>query len=276
MQYETIKLKKEEWLATLTLNRPQKMNALSKELQLEMQHALDDLEADESVRAVIVNGEGKCFSSGFDITGADQPTTVQQWRANVKRENAAWFRIWRSRLPYIAAVHGYCLGGACALSMVCDITVASEDAQFGEPEVQFQSAPPFPIMPWVLGMKKTKELLLTGDRISAHEAHRIGLVNHVVSSAELMDSAREFARRFSMNPAPAMHLNKQALNRQYDIRGFQSTIDYGAEMFTLVLTSDSQEKRDFDEIAAEHGLKAAFKWRDEKFVAPLAKTDTLL
>ncbi|MCG8273247.1 enoyl-CoA hydratase/isomerase family protein [Aquamicrobium sp. NLF2-7] len=269
MDYQNIKLKKEDWLATLTLSRPQKMNALSKELQLEMQHAMDDLEADETIRAVIINGEGKCFSAGFDITGTGgEPPTVQDWRAGVKRENDTWFRIWRSRLPYIAAVHGYCLGGACELSMVCDITIAAEDAQFGEPEIQFQSAPPFPIMPWVLGMKKTKELLLTGDRIDAMEAHRIGLVNRVVPTDELAGSARELARKLSMIPPPAMHLNKQSLNRQYDIRGFQSTVDYGAEIFTLVLTSDSQEKRDFDNIAAEHGLKAAFKWRDEKFAAP--------
>jgi enoyl-CoA hydratase/carnithine racemase len=267
MQYENIKLIKDKWVATLTLNRPNKMNALSKELQLEMQHALDDLEADESIRAVIINGEGKAFSAGFDITGtgADTPPTVQEWRANVERENATWFRIWRSRLPFIAAVHGYCLGGACELSMVCDITIASEDAQFGEPEIQFQSGPPFTIMPWALGMKKTKELLLTGDRVDAQEAWRIGLVNRVVPNDQLMQKARELARKLSMIPPPAMHINKQNLNRGYDIRGFQSTIAYGAEMFALILLSDSEEKRDFDKIAVEQGLKAAFKWRDAKF-----------
>src|SRR5690606_39307415 len=111
MEYETIKVVKDNWLGILTLNRPAKMNALSKELQLEMQHALDDLEADENIRAVIINGEGKCFSAGFDIsgTGTGEPPSVQQWRANVKRENDTWYRIWRSRLPFIAAVHGYCL-----------------------------------------------------------------------------------------------------------------------------------------------------------------------
>src|SRR5690606_24434551 len=198
-------------------------------------------------------------------TGTGEPPSVQQWRANVKRENDTWYRIWRSRLPFIAAVHGYCLGGACELSMVCDITIASEDAQFGEPEIQFQSAPPFPIMPWVIGMKKTKELLLTGDRIDAREAERLGLINRVVPNDQLMESARQLARKLSMIPPPAMQLNKQGLNRGYDIRGFQSTVDFSAEIFTLVLTSDSQEKRDFDKIAAEQGLKEAFKWRDAKF-----------
>jgi len=268
MQYENIKLAKDGWLGTLTLNRPGKMNALSKELQLEMQHALDDLEADESIRAVIVNGEGKAFSAGFDISGSasGKKFTVPEWRANTKRENDTWFRIWNSRLPFVAAVHGYCLGGACELSMVCDVTIAAEDAQFGEPEIQFQSAPPFPIMPWVLGMKKTKELLLTGDRIDAREAERIGLVNRVVPQDQLMSSAREFARKLSMIPPPAMHITKQGLNRAYEIRGFKSTIDLFSELFALIVTSESQEKADFDKIAAEQGLKAAFKWRDAKFL----------
>ncbi|WP_313137991.1 enoyl-CoA hydratase/isomerase family protein [Paracoccus jeotgali] len=267
MELNTLKLVKEDWLATLTLNRPEKMNALSEELQLEMQKVLDDLEEDMDIRVVIINGEGRCFSAGFDITGtgSGEAPDVQQWRAGVKRENATWFRIWRSRLPFIAAVHSHCLGGACELSMVCDITIAADDAQFGEPEIQFQSAPPFPIMPWVLGMKKTKELLLTGDRIGAEEAERIGLVNRVVPRDRLMDEARAFARKMAMIPPPAMHLNKTGINRGYDIRGFQSTIDYGAEIFAMILSSDSQEKRDFEKIAAEKGLREAFKWRDAKF-----------
>jgi enoyl-CoA hydratase/carnithine racemase len=266
MTYNTIRLDIDRHIATLTLHRPDKMNALNKELQLEMQQALDCLETDSSVRAVIITGAGKCFSSGFDISGSvGTPRTVQDWRENVARENAAWFKIWRSRLPFIAAVHGYCLGGACDLSMVCDITIAAESAQFGEPEIQFQSAPAFPIMPWVLGMKKTKELLLTGDRIGAAEAERLGLVNKVVSDHTLMDEARRVAMKLAKIPMPAMQLNKQALNRAYDVRGFTSTIELGAEFFTLVLTSESEEGREFKRIAREQGVRAAFKWRDARF-----------
>jgi enoyl-CoA hydratase/carnithine racemase len=266
MDYKTIKVDIDKSVATLTLSRPEKMNALSKELQLEMQHALDALEDDEAVRAVIVTGAGRCFSAGFDIAGTGgPPLTVQQWRANVKRENDTWFRIWRSRLPFVAAVHGYCLGGGCELSMVCDVTIAAESAQFGEPEIQFQSAPPFPIMPWVLGLKKTKELLLTGDRIGAAEAERIGLVNKVVPDDRLNEEARRFALRLARIPPPAMQLTKQGLNKAYDLRGFTSTMDLGAEIFTMVLMSDSEEKREFERIATERGLKEAFKWRDALF-----------
>lgn len=266
MSYRCIDVSVDRWIATLTLARPEKMNALDDDILLEMQHALDALEKDESVRALIITGEGRAFCAGFDLSPREEPlTTVEDWREHVKLGNDTWYRIWRSRLPVIAAVNGYCLGGGCDLSMVCDITIASDKAEFGEPEIQFQSAPPFAIMPWVLGMKKTKELLLTGDRVGADEAVRIGLANRVVPADALMREARRLAQKLAMIPPPAMKLNKEGLNRAYDLRGFQSTVDLGAEIFTLVLMSESQESRDFFEVAAKQGLKAAFKWRDARF-----------
>src|SRR5262249_26275115 len=269
MSYHTIKLDVSGPVATVTLDRPDKMNALNREMQLELRQAIEQIESDAAVRAVIVTGAGRCFSSGFDISGsvAGAPRTMQQVRDTVKRENDPFFRIWRSQLPFVAAVHGYCLGGACDLAMVCDITIAADSAQFGEPEIQFQSASAFPIMPWVLGMKKTKELLLTGDRITAAEAERIGLVTRVVPDDGLLPEARRMALKLAKIPLPAMQLNKQALNRAYDLRGFSATIDLGGEFFAMVMMSDSDEHREFKRIAAEQGLKAAFKWRDARFEA---------
>jgi enoyl-CoA hydratase/carnithine racemase len=267
MSYHTIKLDVSGHVATLTLDRPDKMNALNKEMQLEMRQAIEQVESDPAVRAVIITGAGRCFSSGFDISGSvgGAPRTMQQVRDTVQRENDPFFRIWRSPLPFVAAVHGYCLGGGCDLAMVCDITIGAESAQFGEPEIQFQSASAFPIMPWVLGMKKTKELLLTGDRIAAAEAERIGLVNRVVSDERLLPEARRMALKLAKIPLPAMQLNKQALNRAYDLRGFTSTIDLGGEFFAMVMMSESEEHREFKRIAASQGLRAAFKWRDARF-----------
>ena len=266
MDYQAIQLAIDGTIATLTLNRPEKMNALDDQLLLEMQHALDSLEANLAVRALIVTGAGRAFSAGFDLSPREVPfTTVQDWREHVKLGNDTWSGIWRSRLPVIAAVNGFCLGGACDLSMVCDITLAADTAQFGEPEIQFKSAPPYAIMPWVLGMKKTKELLLTGDRVDAQEAQRIGLANRVVPADQLLAEARRLATRLSMIPPPAMQLNKMGLNRAYEMRGFQSTIDYGAEVFTLVLMAESAEADEFFQVAGAQGLKAAFKWRDARF-----------
>lgn len=266
MTYQNINLTIDRWVATLRLDRPDKMNAFDDAILQEMQHALDTLEADESVRVLIITGTGRAFSSGFDLSPRANPfKTVKDWRDHAKLGNDTWERIWRSRLPVIAAVNGYCLGGGCELSMVCDITLAADSAEFGEPEIQFQSAPPLAIMPWVLGMKKTKELMLTGDRIDAQEAVRIGLANRVVPAADLMTEARRLALRFAMIAPPAMQLNKQCINRAYDMRGYQATMDYGAEMFALTHLSESQEGREFFEVAAKDGLKAAFKWRDARF-----------
>ncbi|MDM0086650.1 MULTISPECIES: enoyl-CoA hydratase/isomerase family protein [unclassified Variovorax] len=264
--YRCIRLDIDRWVATLTMALPDKMNALGDDLLLEMQHALDALEQNPEIRALVITGEGRAFSSGFDLSPREKPfTTVQDWREHARMGNDTFLRIWRSRLPVIAAVNGFCLGGGCELSMACDITLAADDAQFGEPEIQFQSAPPLMIMPWIVGMKKTKELMLTGDRIGAHEAREAGLATRVVPAATLLEEAQKLALRFSMIAPDAMQMNKQTLNRSYEMRGFQSTIDYGAEMFALIHLLDSEEKREFFGIAQERGLKAAFKWRDEKF-----------
>lgn len=266
MSYETVTVDIKDSVAIVTLNRPAKMNALSDELLIDVQRAADEIEANTSIRAAIITGAGKAFCAGFDLSPRDPPfSSVQDWNAHVKLGNDTWLRIWNSRLPYIAAVNGHCLGGGCDLSMVCDFTLAAEHAEFGEPEIQFQSSPPFMIMPWVVPMKRAKELLLTGGRVDAHGAERMGLVNRVVPAAELMDEAMKLANQLVKIPPPAMELNKKGLNRGYEIRGFLSTINYGAEIFTQVLMSDSDESKEFFAVAAKDGLKAAFKWRDEKF-----------
>ncbi len=266
MSYENVTVEVKDHVATLTLNRPEKMNALSDELLIDMQKAFDEIERDKSIRATIVTGAGKAFCAGFDISPREQPlTTVQDWRDHVKLGNDTWFKIWHSRMPVIAAVNGHCLGGGCDLSMVCDFTIAADHAEFGEPEIQFNSSPPFFIMPWVVPMKKTKEMLLTGGRVDVEAAEKIGLINKSVPAEMLMQEANALAQQLVKIPPPAMELNKKAINHSYEIRGFLSTIDYGAEIFALTLLSESEESKEFFAVAAEKGLKAAFKWRDEKF-----------
>jgi enoyl-CoA hydratase/carnithine racemase len=270
LSYQNVILELKDHVATLTLNRPQKMNSLSDGLLIDMQQALSEIERNKSIRALIITGAGKSFCAGFDISPRERPlTSVEDWRDHVRLGNDTWFKIWHSRLPVIAAVNGFCLGGGCDLSMVCDFTIAAHNAEFGEPEIQFQSSPPFFIMPWVVPMKRTKELLLTGGRVNVEIAERIGLINKSVPADQLLEEANKMAQQLVKIPPPAMELNKKAINHSYEIRGFLSTIDYGAEIFALTLMSESAESKEFFAIAAEKGLKAAFKWRDEKFaIAP--------
>jgi enoyl-CoA hydratase/carnithine racemase len=266
MTYETIKLEHDGTLVTLTLNRPEKMNSLSDQLLADFRAAMDVCERDDNVRAMIITGAGKAFSAGFDISPRERPrTTVQDWRDHAKDGNETWLRVWRSRLPVVAAVNGYCLGGGCDLSMTCDYTVAADTAQFGEPEIEFCSAPPFLIMPWVLGMKHTKELLLLGERVNASEALRIGLVNRVVPADGLMEEAKKVALRMARLPAIAVKQNKEAINRAYDMRGLMANIEYGQEMFCMTAMAHSPEGQEFRKIAREQGLKAAIRWREQRF-----------
>lgn len=266
MEHKTIKVERSGSVGRIILSRPEKLNAISNEMLLELQHAMDEFEVDTSVRAAIITGEGRAFSAGFDIGPKDKALdSVESWTEHIKVGTDTWWRIWRSRLPYIAMVNGYCLGGACDLSMVCDFTIAAESAQFGEPEIQFQSASPFNIMPWVIGMKKTKEILLTGEKFSAEEAVRIGLVTKTVPDEELADVTNKLAVKLAKMPQGAMAFNKAGINRSYEAGGMKVGVDLSSEMFVLTMLTDSEERAEFKRIGAEQGMAAAFKWRDQRY-----------
>ena len=266
MEYEAIKVERTGRVGKITLNRPEKLNAINDKMLFELQHAMDDFETDMKVRAVIVTGEGRAFSAGFDIGPKDKPLdSVESWTAHIKIGNDTWWRIWQSRMPYIAMVNGYCLGGACDLSMVCDFTVAASSAQFGEPEIQFQSSSPFNIMPWVVGMKRTKEILLTGDKFSADEALAFGLVTRVVPDDELTETTQKLVEKLAKMPQAAMAFNKSGINRSYEAGGLKAGVDLSGEVFVLTMLTNSEERAEFKRIGAEQGMAAAFKWRDERY-----------
>ncbi|MPZ68186.1 MAG: enoyl-CoA hydratase/isomerase family protein [Actinobacteria bacterium] len=266
MKYKAIKIERVGSVGRITLNRPEKLNAITTEMLLELQHVMDDFEDDMKLRAVVITGEGRAFSAGFDIGPKDKALdSVESWSAHIKVGTDTWWRIWRSRMPYIAMVNGYCLGGACDLSMVCDFTVAAQSAQFGEPEIQFQSSSPFNIMPWVVGMKRTKEILLTGDKFSAEEAVRIGLATRVVPDEDLADITQKLADKLAKMPQGAMAFNKAGINRSYEAGGLKAGVDLSGEVFVLTMLTDSEERAEFKRVGAEQGMAAAFKWRDQRY-----------
>ena len=196
--YHAIRLERSGAVATLTLDRPQRLNAINKQMLLELQHALDTVEGDPELRALVVNGAGGNFSSGFDLSEQMEarPTGVEIWREILERDFGTITRFWHFSKPTIAAVSGYCLAGGCELALCCDITLASEDAIFGEPELKFGAGIVVMILPWLVGPKHAKEIILRGmDRIPAQEALRIGLINRVVSVGELDSAALALAAR---------------------------------------------------------------------------------
>ena len=176
-------------------------------------------------------------------------------------------RFWHLKKPTIAAVQGYCLAGGCELALCCDITIASEDAVFGEPELRFGAGIVVMILPWLVGPKHAKEIIFTGmDRISAPDAARIGLINRVVAPDALESSALALARHIAVIDPRLVQRTKQAINRSFEIMGMVEALDAALDIDLAIEGEGSDDKRRFMEIARKDGLKAAIAWRDARFV----------
>ncbi len=264
-KYQHILYKKEGPIVTITLNRPDKLNALNDPLMHSLGDAFGEIENDKDIRVVILTGAGRAFSSGYDLSPRDEPLeSVQDWREHAtKAGRDVVMKMWDLRVPVVTAVQGYALGGGCDLVLASDISIAAENAKIGEPEIRGVSSPPTFIMPWVIGMKKAKELLLTGDMVGAEEALRLGMVNKVVPVSDLHDEVLSFAKKLANIPPIAMELNKKAINHSYETMGMKSAIAYGVEVFTLLLKTE--EAADFGKKVAEMGLKKALEERDKLF-----------
>lgn len=251
-------------VALLTLNRPDKLNAINDPVIEALDAALDAAEADDAVRAIVVAGAGRAFSAGFDLDmgmGEGKPDPADVRRA-LENDFRLIMRFWDSPKPTIAAVHGYCLGSALELAVACDVTVAAEDCRFGEPEVKFGSGIVALLLPWLAGPKAAKYLLLTGeDRATAAEMQAIGLVNRVVPSAALLDEAIALAARIAANDAQAVRLTKQAINRSLDIGGMRQALLAALETDVVIETNETAESREFNEILKRDGARAAIAWR---------------
>ncbi|MGH1591458.1 enoyl-CoA hydratase-related protein [Methylobacterium phyllosphaerae] len=255
-------------VARITLNRPERTNAISATMLDELAQAMDAAEADTDVRAVIVRGAGTAFSSGFDLKDqmALRPEGVSQWRPILRKDFDVPMRFWHCPKPTIAAVRGPCLAGACELALACDLTVAAEDAFFGEPELKFGAGIVVMILPWIVGPKIAKEIILTGqDRIPAQRAYEIGMVNRVVPAADLDERALQLARHIAAIDPNLVKETKRAINRSIEARGMLEALETALDIDLLIEGEGSPDKRAFMDIARSQGLKAALAWRDSRF-----------
>ncbi|HEX5829247.1 MAG TPA: enoyl-CoA hydratase-related protein [Candidatus Limnocylindrales bacterium] len=253
--------------AWITLNRPDKLNAISREMVAALHEALAWAEADDEAKVVVLTGAGRAFSAGFDISPENE-SGIQGalgWREELAHDIDVTMRVWSLPKPVIAAVRGWCLGGGCELAMACDLIVAADDARFGEPEIRFGSGPVTLLMPFVLGQKKTNELLFTGDSIPAAEAERLGLVNRVVPGDELDAGVTALVRRIAPTPLPVLRLTKTALNRAWEAMGLRDAVAANLELSAMLNAADTPEQREFNAIAKERGVKAALAWRDARY-----------
>lgn len=268
MTYETIIARKENGVGFITLNRPRVLNALSTQLMDEATRALDELSRDDGVGAVVVHGEGRAFSAGFDLkeSAARGTTGAAAWREVLEYDFDFVVRFWDCPKPTIAAVHGHCLAGAFELMLACDITVAAEGTLFGEPEVRFGSGIVAMLLPWITGPKQAKELLLTGnDRITAERALAMGIVNRVVPPERVLAEATAIARDIAAAAPLSVQLTKRAINRTYEIMGMRQALLAALETDILLEASEGPERAEFNRIRKEQGLQAAIAWRDARF-----------
>ena len=256
------------WGVRLTLNRPAKLNAISGELRDALAAAIAEAADDDRVRVIAIAGAGRAFCSGYDLSEAFLPT-AWAWREVLARDIEATLAVWSCPKPVIAQVHGLALAGGLELAMACDLIVAADDAQLGEPEIRFGSAPVTLLMPFLIGQKKTRELLMTGDLIDAAEALRIGLVNRVVPRDQLVAEVDTLADRLARVAPDVMAPTKLMLNRAMDAAGFAAAVEMGLDLQSFINMSETA--REFDAIVQSEGLKAALAWRDQRYEERLAE-----
>ena len=219
---------------------------------------------------MLLRAEGRSFCAGYDI-GA-QPEGTDDWRSDPTKAHAHLapqleFEMapWLMKKPMVAAVQGHVLGGGCELVMLCDMTIAADNATFGEPEVRFSAVGPAIVMPMIIGYKRARELLYFGDQIDAKTALDLGMVNRIVPLAELREVSLKFAKRLSLISPEALYATKRAVNRVADAAGFRTALYAGLDVVGPLYATTTELGARFRQIATTEGVPAAVRWRSAQF-----------
>jgi enoyl-CoA hydratase len=246
-------------VATVTLNRPEKLNAISPQLQLELIAALEEAEADPGIHVAVVQGAGRAFSTGYDITGGGTGSGgVTGDRDSLERIMRGWLRIWDMRLAIVAKVHGYCLAGGTQLATICDITFVSNECKVGTPQLPLGAGYVGSSWTWLVGPKKAKEMFFpTGDMISGSEAVAWGLFNRAVPADRLDAAVADYVARVARTPKEIIALQKQSANRIQEIQGFREAMLQSVEVDAIAHAS--RPVKAINAYIREHGLQAALR-----------------
>jgi enoyl-CoA hydratase/carnithine racemase len=256
-------------VGVVSLNRPDKLNAISADLKRTLLERFHEADRDPATSVVVLRAEGRSFCAGYDI--APNPARAARrfntlaWHESLTDDVALEMTPWDMVKPVIASVQGHCLGGGCELAMMCDLTVAADDAVFGEPEIRFSNVGPALVMPFVIGLKRARELLYLGDTIDARTALAYGMVNRVVPRAELETATLALARRIALIAPEALAGTKLAINRGADAAGFRNAIRAGLDVVAPLYAARTEVGLKFDEIREKEGLGAALRWRAAQF-----------
>jgi enoyl-CoA hydratase len=266
---ETLRYETRDHRAYITLNRPERLNAITAEMGREIAAAVAQANDDDGVRVIVVQGAGRAFSSGYDLKmyaegGAGHQGEVwdpirdyRMMRANTDN----FFSLWRSLKPTIAKVHGYAVAGGSDIALSCDLIVMAEDARIGYMPARVWGCPTTAMWVYRLGAERAKRMLLTGDTIDGVQARDWGLVIDAVPAEELDDAVERLAGRMASVPANQLAMQKLMVNQALDNMGLQTTQTI-ATLFDGI-TRHSPEGRWFVDFAQQHGFDAAVRWRDE-------------
>ena len=279
MAYQDVLYETDGRVATISLNRPQALNALSNNLRGELMEAMRDAEADDEIGVIILRGEGRAFSSGYDLTpnrsaesdeyvdrrsklpatGTTHPGATQ-WARHVVMTN---WTIWELAKPVVCKIHGYCLAGGTELASVCDFRIVAEDAQIGYPPVRAMTTMDMMWAPWFLPPAKAREFAYIGNSFSGAEMERLGWANYAMPADELDDFIKDFAFRMAHVDNEMLMYSKRAVNRQYETMGIREALHSGTEI--QALSAQRAASAEWGRRVRDEGLKAALEWRDGPF-----------
>jgi enoyl-CoA hydratase/carnithine racemase len=250
----------------VSLNRPDKLNAINRDVRAGLSARLEDADRDPATTVVILRGEGRSFCAGYDIAAGDAEAAERRhdalrWHRHLTGSVRLELTPWDMRKPVIASVQGHALGGGCELAMMCDLTIAADNALFGEPEIRFDNVGPALVMPFVVGLKRARELLYFGDTIDAPTALAWGMVNRVVPLATLREATLRYADRLARISPEALAATKLAVRRGAEAAGFRNAIDAGLDVLAPLYAARTQVGEEFEQIVRKDGLGAALRWR---------------
>ncbi len=266
----------EDKVGLVTLNRPEKLNALSMDVRAALSAVLHRADEDAATSVVVLRGAGRSFCVGYDLGGTPAPKAGadKSWRHDALRYHARLdfslgieLQPWYMKKPVIASVQGHALGAGCELAMFCDLTIAADDTKFGEPETRYSQAGPGFVMPWIIGFKKARELLYFGDMIDAATALDLGMINKIVPAAELPAATMKYAKQLALIAPEALAATKLAINRGADAAGFRNAMQAGIDVVAPLYAARTEVSAEFRERTQRDGLAAAVKWRRSQFEA---------
>ena len=258
---------KKGYKAYIILNKPEKLNALDGEMYQDVLGYLKEADADEGIRVVILKGAGRAFSAGYDIQAEmNLVETPMEERAGFRDgSNAARWKMWEMGKPVICQIQGYCLGGGCELMMPADYVISSDDCLIGEPQIQFGAASVYLMVPWLTGLRKGKELMLTGEKINGKEAEACGFITKSVPLDELEQYVENLADKLIKMPPEIISVQKWGINKQFETMGIRTGLDMWLDYTMYFRFFKTPEIEEFSRISNEKGVKAALKWRDDYF-----------